>query len=182
MNEIPQHLLRRAPDKADFQAKLTEAERCGILALHIKGVRVDALALAFNIHKRTVGHIVNPHSTHYKTTRAEHKRLGTEDFLAKYATEEVVQRILSVPVPAVGRRAPDASHHRKAGIHVVKPEQCAYSHRLEIRYLDDRDPVGWYYRDLDSKGAPGAWFHNGPDSLATSQACLALAEVELTDD
>lgn len=182
LSAIPQHLLRRTPDKADFQPKLSEDERRGVLALHMLGVKADVLALAFDLNRRTVNHMVNPTSLHYRPARAERKRLGDAKFIEKYATEQMRQRVLSVSDrPETKDRKANPHERRKAGIHVVKPEQCAYSHRLEVQYHADRDPPGWYYRDLDSK-TPDDWFHNGEASLASSQACLAMAEVELTDD
>lgn len=183
LTPIPQHLLRRTPDSSEFKPKLSNEERCAVLALHILGVRTEPIALAFNINRRTVTSVVNSSSVHYKDTRKERQRLGDKAFVEKYATEEMRQRVLSVSKrPELRDKTPDARERRKSGIHVVHPEQCAYSHRLEIVYKADADPCGWYYRDLDSKSSPNEWFHNGPDSLASSQNCLALAEANLTDD
>lgn len=183
LSAIPQHLLRKAPDNADFAPKLNHEERCGILALHILGVKTDVLALAFSLNRRTVTHLVNPQSNHYRPARAERKRMGDADFIAKYATEDLRRRVIDVANrPELRPVKPNQMERRKAGIQVVKPDQCSYSHRLEIKYLADRDPPGWYYRDMDSKSSPDEWFHNGDASLASSQNCLALAEANLTDD
>lgn len=183
LTPIPQHLLRRSPDAADFAPKLSNEERCAVLALHMLGVRPAALALAFSLNRRTVTHIANSTSKHYRPTRAERKKLGDEAFIAKYATEEMRKRVADVANrPELRDAKPMASERRKAGIHVVKPDQCSYSHRLEIKYRADADPCGWYYRDMDSKSSPDEWFHNGESSLASSQNCLALAEANLTDD
>jgi hypothetical protein len=180
---LPSHLLRRAPDNNDFKAKLNEEERCSILALHMAGVRTDVLALAYDLNRRTVTSIVNETSRHYKPARAMRKKLGDPAFIEKYATEEARKRVLSVSTrPEVRDSKPDARERRKAGINVVKPEQCAYSHRLDVQFKGDMDPPGWYYRDMDSKSTPDTWFHNGEASLASSQNCLAMAEANLTDD
>lgn len=181
LTPIPQHLLKRSPDNDEFRPKLSDHERCSVLALHLMGVKTEALAMAYGLNRRTVTHICNSSSTHYKETRKERKRMGDEAFIEKYADEAARQRLLSVSnKPNLKSRKADARERRKAGIHVVKPEQCAHSHRLEIAYREDGDPPGWYYRDLDSEDQ--GWYHNGVDSLASSQNCLALAQANLTDD
>lgn len=185
MNEIviPPHLLRRNADSSEFKPKLNEAERKEILALHLLGVRTDVLSLAYGLNRRTIGAITNERSSRYKEIRRERDRLGVEEFTREYATEEARNRIIAVSRrPELRDRSANPQETRKRGINVVKPEQCSYSHRLDVQYKADMDPPGWYYRDLDSKSDPNSWFHNGPDSLSSSQNCLALAEANLTDD
>lgn len=183
MEDLPAELLRPTNNTGQFEPKLTDAERCAVLAAYHAGVKAEALALAYGLNRRTVGHITNPYSKHYRATRKEMDKLGREAFIGQYFTADVRKKLIGVAKrPELATKRAQANANRKAGIHVVKPDQCAYSHRLEVRYFDDREPRGWYVRDLDSKTDPELYYHNGQDSLASSQNALALAEANLTDD
>jgi hypothetical protein len=127
--------------------------------------------------------------------RKEAEKEGHDAFISKYVTEDVAKRVAdavkAMPKEGIPARAstpgtvPSARANKCAGIQVVKPEQCAYSHRLEIAWREAADTeghdLGWHYRDLDSKDED-MWLHNGPESLMTSQACLEAAKLNLTDD
>jgi len=73
-------------------------------------------------------------------------------------------------------------------MHVLKPDQCEYSHRVVIAWRDEITdvvsgnvlPMGWWYQDLDGND-PDEWFHSGPESLISSQNALLAAETELID-
>lgn len=189
--------VEKAPP-SKFSAKLEYAERCAALALVRAGVDRRIVAVAFNVDRRTISHIVNPQSVHYKDVRREFDKLGPTEFTVQYVTPEVVERVGNAKLDPVvflsddkvPRSVPDTPNPRAKGaegIHVLKPEQCKNSHRIEIawrdnRSVDDEDAEwGWHYRDLDST-MPDTWFHNGPESLLTSQNCKRMAEANLTDD
>lgn len=172
-----------------FSPKLNDEERCAILALVKSGVRRERVATAYGLDRRTVGHIANPQSPRYKEIRNKYKAMGHEGFVKEFLTEEVARKIAALPedekhpTPVTG--APSARANRLAGIHKVKPEQCEYEHRIEIKYCkagDETEFEGWHFRDLDSKTNPEKWFHNGDESLRSSHACYDAAVENLLDD
>jgi hypothetical protein len=182
-----------------FEPKLTFDERCSVLALYLSGVHRRVLAAAFGIDRRTVAHIYNPHSIHYKAVRKQLEVLGREVFIRRYLTEEATVKVRAVqnhrevtlsddemreePSHAP---IPNRKRNRKEGVHVLKPEQCEYSHRVVIGWREavnddiSGSPAGWYYQDLDGND-PELWFHSGPESLLSSQNALKGAEPELLD-
>lgn len=172
-----------------FAPKLNDDERCAILALVKSGLRRERVAAAYGLDRRTVGHIANPQSPRYKEIRNKYKAMGHDDFVKEYLTEEVALKIASLPAdettaPKMDTSAPSPRANRLAGSHKVKPEQCEYEHRLEIKYCkagEETEFEGWHFRDLDSKN-PESWFHNGPESLRSSHACYDAAVENLLDD
>lgn len=191
---IPKEAMT-ASKTGEFAAKMTFEERCAVLACVVYGVSRPIVALAFSINRRTVTHVVNEHSIHYKDVRKKLKELGKDEFIKEYLTESVARKVAEAAQQhgAMAHSEPDvtpgtvpsARANKKAGINVVQPEQCSYSHRLEIAFMGVEDwagDIGWHYRDLDDKTAPDTWLHNGPESLMTSQSCLKAAEANLTDD
>lgn len=194
---IPKHAFKaKIDDDGKFKPKLDFNERCSILALVMSGVDRRVVAVAFGVDRRTVGHVVNKQSVHYKDVRREYARMGHDAFVAAHLTEQAALKVAAAASdPAVfktdsqireetGVSVPSARAAKMAGIHVVKPEQCEYSHRIEVKWMDGDGgyPKGWHFRDLDSKSTPELWLHNGDESLLTSQACLKMAEANLTDD
>jgi len=204
VEELQAH-LRQFPTimrgQGRFEAKLTFEERCSVLALYMSGVNRRVLAIAFGIDRRTVAHIYNPHSIHYKSVRAEANSMGRELFMRRYLTEEAIQRVESVAnhprvtlsddqtreKPSTAN-LPSRKRNRREGMHVLKPDQCEYSHRVVIAWRDEITdvvsgnvlPMGWWYQDLDGND-PDEWFHSGPESLISSQNALLAAETELID-
>src|SRR5262245_4445022 len=69
--EIIAMMMSRNRDR--FAAKLTFDQRCQVLALHRLGVTREDLAMMFGINRRTVTHIYNPQSEHYKSVREKEK-------------------------------------------------------------------------------------------------------------
>jgi hypothetical protein len=189
---IPAAAMRKT-NTGKFEPKLDFAERCAILAAYSNGVRRDVLATAFGVDRRTIGHIVNPTSVHYRDVRRKLKDDGPENFTNMFLTEELALKIgAAVKEEAkieADPNAPNKKANKAQGLHTVKPSQCAYSHRIEIQWreampLNDGPPDnerGWYYRDLDSK-EPNMWWHNGDDSRRTSVLALSYAEANLMDD
>jgi hypothetical protein len=177
----------------EFAPKLGFEERCAILALLRAGVRRPILAAAFGIDKRTIGHIGNNASQHYRNVRQEYEKLGAVDFKEKYLTEAILAKLKAAadefkpPEPRLNPKINPAQAspraRGKSGIQTVKPDQCRFSHRLDIQWKEppDTPTTGWHFRDLDSD-SPDAWYHNGVESLKTSQACFAEAVANLTDD
>lgn len=189
LREILPETAFKAKRRDKFQPKLEYNERCAILALVKAQVSRPLVSLVFDIDRRTIGHIVNSHSAHYKNVRAEFEKMGELDFAKKYVTEKVTQRVAeqAKTFRAVAREevaaapnAPSPRAAKKKGLHTVTPEQCAYSHRIDIQWMDEPEP-GWYYRDLDTS-TPDDWLHNGDESRKTSQACYTEAVANLTDD
>lgn len=190
LSALPSHAFRQIVNKGKFAAKLDYGERAAILSAYTNGVRRELLAAAFSVDRRTIGHIVNPTSVHYKDVRKEMKEMGPDDFTRKYLTEDMAQKIGAAVTEQVqveaDPNAPDKKKNKMAGLHTVKPSQCAYSHRIEIEWrespgIGSLDGPGWYYRDLDSKDAD-MWLHNGPDSLRSSNLALSYATENLMDD
>ena len=191
MTNIDDHLIHTlAPElikkqASNYGAKLTMDERCAILGLAKHGVKREVLAVAFSLDKRTIGHISNEASRHYKDVRTLYRQLGHAAFIEKYVTPEIVDRVSRVRVeqvvPAQVHMEPSKRQSQKRGIQVVKPEQCAYSHRLEIQWLDDGSlGAGWYFRDMDCS-EPEEWQHSGQASLLSSNAALVMAMENLVD-
>lgn len=194
LSQLPDSAFVRK-DRSKFTAKLDHELRCAILAMHRAGVHKRVLAAAFGVDRRTIGHIVNPHSLKYKDVRDEEIKLGYKEFSAKYLTEHVVDMVKSALALEEAAKSNNTykntlnaqkSSNKHAGIHVVKPDQCQYSHRIEIRFFeepgDDVVTVGWHYRDLDSKSNPDTWLHSGEESLRTSSDCYTMALLNLMDD
>lgn len=180
-------------DAGKFEAKLTFAERCAVLACLISGVNRNMLAHVFGINRRTVTHIGNPKSIHYKSVRAELVGMGKEGFIDKYVTEDIRERIAASQNELIVKmsdraaakvdtnlRTPSKMRNSDSGIRVLKPEQCQYSHRVEIGWVNGHLGEGWYYRDLDGP-RPEDWFHCGPESILSSTAALREAEMTIFD-
>jgi hypothetical protein len=181
------------PDAGKFAAKLSHSERCAVLACLINGVSHRVLAQAFGINRRTVSHIGNRDSIHYKSVRDELIGLGKEAFTDKYITEDIQNRVDEAGHSAIVRMTNDAAARQDAnirtptkmrnkhrGTHVLTPEQCKYSHRVEIGWVNGFLGEGWYYRDLDGP-EPEKWFHCGPESILSSTAALREAEMAIFD-
>jgi len=188
---LPESAFNR-PQSTKFAAKMSFEERCAVLALVASNVNRVIVSEAMGVDRRTVGHIVNPASSHYRNVRQEMSRMGRDEFVAKYITEEVAKRVSEVANKTIpeAEKGPSERARGKAGVHTVHPAQCGYSHRLEIKFWRVGDKPthgqeitekGWYYRDLDSKDDADTWFHNGEESLQTSSAALTFAESNLMD-
>jgi hypothetical protein len=183
-----------------FDPKLNFQERCEILALYISGTNRRVLAAAYGLDRRTVAHIYNERSMHYKAVRAELFALGKEEFLNRYLTESAVERTKQVAndprvtladteerETSVKDSKPASRRNRDAGFHVVKPDHCAYSHRINIAWRDssaDGDgvilPEGWWYKDLDG-AFPDDWFYGDEVSLTSSTNTLRWCEENIVD-
>jgi hypothetical protein len=190
---IPDGAMRAASSK--FAPKLSETERREVLALCLAGVRREVVADAYDIDRRTVGHIANPASQRYRSTRESLKALGHGDFIQQYLTEAVSMKVAaamerlaeegddkSEQKPAKTRSgSPSKRANRMQGVHTVHPEQCAYPHRVEIEFIEKDGEEGWHFRDLDSE-TPDEWLHNGDESKTTSHACYNAMFENLMDD
>lgn len=183
LKDFPANALRDQRRSDKFAPKLDRDDRCRILALYRGGMKRDIVGRVFQINKRTVSHICNPASRHYKSIRDEEKAMGFDAFRSKYLTPEVMENVRKAVVEMnLDKVAPHVSAraNRHEGRRMVHPPQCAYEHDVEIRYLDNADPPGWYYKDHTSKD--DSWLHNGTDSLATSQACFDAMKLNLMDE
>jgi len=193
VNSLPKEAMKEV-SYTKFAPKLTFDQRCTALALDKVSVHRNIIAELFGVDRRTVSHICNAHSTHYRSVRDHYKRMGHEAFITEYVTPETVGAIKLIKIrmpspdnkkpvmPSVKAGVPNPRATKSKGLHTVKPEQCSYTHRVEIQYQADMVPAGWYYRDLDSKSNKDAWLHNGTESLLTSQAALSMAVANLMDD
>lgn len=187
---LPDHAFSKNSNR--FAAKLTEDQRCSVLALARNGVKRDLIAQVFGIDSRTVAHIINDHSAKYKHTRSVYQQLGHDEFTARYLTEDVARMVAdAAPEPAAQRPNPGASMdgvskraNRMAGIQIVPPlEGLRKAQReIEIAFRSDVDdmPDGWYYRDIAGDD-PEGWYHHGDASLRTSSACYQAANENLMD-
>jgi hypothetical protein len=184
-----------------FEAKLSFDERCSVLALYMSGIHRRVLASAFGIDRRTVAHIYNKNSIHYKNVRSKLEELGRDAFIQRYLTEEASERVTAVAnnpevtlsddqlrKEPVKPPVPNKRRNRRAGINMLTPPQCDYSHRVMIAWRDQTyDPVsgvdlpeGWWYQDMDGNN-PDEWFYSGPQSLLSSSNALKAAELEIID-
>lgn len=190
LDRIPPSLMGGSDGK--FKAKLDFAERCSALAAVRAGIKKDVVAAAFGVDRRTISHMVNPYSKHYKQLRDEEKKLGPDEFKLRYFDEKTLIRIQKAALPIEKKEeaevaGPNARSRAKAGIQVVRPEQCTYNHRLEIAFRTGQTPIGgtivqegWWYRDLDGPD-PDEWCRGDDASLMTSVACLNYAKGNIYD-
>lgn len=187
MIDFPEEAYRK---NSNFSAKLDEQERVAIIAMYRQGIRREILAAAFGVDKRTIGHITNPQSIHYKKARTRFEVLGLERVKTEVITDEMKQKVVDATISLRTIKtkkvretlevSPRSSNY--AGFHTVRPDQCAYTHRIEIQYRDTPDEQpGWYVRDLESLN-PELWFHNGATSLKSSKACYDAALLNMVDE
>src|SRR5580765_7209881 len=88
-------LLSINSERNKFGPKLTYAQRCEVLALRHIGVRREVLAKMYGVDRRTITHIYNPDSPHYKNVRELEIGLGQEQFRNKYVSSELLDKALS---------------------------------------------------------------------------------------
>ena len=185
----------------DFKAKLSFAERCAVLALHRKGASTRVVASAFKINRRTVTHIIQGWRGYSKCADEEKSR-GTEAFLHKYLTEDVINRVnATADDPEVNQSykeydrsasnrtvTPSRRASGTAGINYYKPSGSDIAHRIDVAWLEANTasdasgpfehPAGWYWRDLD--GTDQFWNGNPEEgSHLTSMKALNHAKQEL---
>lgn len=186
---LPAHVF--ANNSSRFASKLSENQRCSILALIRNGVKHDLIANAYGVDVRTVSRVGNDHSPKYKSVRMLYQQLGHDAFTARYLTEDVARMVAdAAPEPTPQRPNPAAvtpmgvsrRANRMAGVHVIPPMEGLRKTQREVeiafRSGIDELPDGWYYRDI----ADGDdWLHNGDASLRTSSACYQAILENLTD-
>lgn len=168
-----------------FSPKLDFEQRCEILALYRTGVSRSVLAQAYGLDRRTVTHIYNSKSPHYRMIRDEEERLGRQKFIERYITENAVNRMRNADIPAVDPERPKAIRNatRWRGVHTIKNDYMSKFHRIQIEWMEasiDNAGAGWYYRDADGSD-PLEWYHNGDESRHTSKACLEAVKENLID-
>lgn len=165
-----------------FAPKLDFKQRCEIYALSILGFDREVLAKVYGVDRRTITHICNAKSPHYKNVRVEALSMGENNFINSYATEDVKK------IALMHRDQDKTGNNRyasgKMGLHMMRNDMCKYDHRVQILWVEggtnNVKESGWYYRDLDSEW-PDDFFHCGPDSMKTSQACFTAASADISD-
>lgn len=192
LNSIDPKHMRSYQGK--YSPKLTFDERCGILAAFKKGIGRRLLAATFDLDRRTVSHLYNSASPHYRRVREELKRLGDEEFIERYLTEDIMNKIKEASGdPAVQaavalddkhdvkiRRVPSERSNKYKGVTVIQPDQCDYTHRVEVQWVESHHGLGWYYKDWDGE-SPDEWMNSGPESIMTSKTCLDGAKRNVMD-
>ena len=173
-----------------FSPKLDFDQRCEILALFRTGVGRAVLAEAYGLDRRTVTHIYNRASPHYRNVRAEEQKLGKEEFMKKYITENGLNKLKAaterMPKPPVEEpKGPRANRNSRkfAGVHKVKNDNVAFEHRIIVSWQEatlDNAGAGWYYQDADGS-QPNDWLHNGDESRMSSKACIDAVRANLFD-
>ena len=166
-----------------FAPKLSFPKRCEILALYRAGLTRETLAMMYNVDRRTITHIYNPVSPHYKNVREEELRLGRERFRAIYLSEDVWNQAMALGKERVNNVANNKYAKGKAGIHVVRGTFCEYEHRVMIEWREKDENIevaGWHYKDLDGD-FPDNWFFAGEESRKTSMACYLAMMKDITD-
>lgn len=177
-------LLLTSVDKNKFAPKMTNSQRCEVLALHHKGFRREVLAKMYKVDRRTITHIYTPHSPHYKNIRNERTGIGPEEFDNKYLTDDIVNTALSFSYEI--RKAEGTNNqfaNAKRGIHVIQGRNCTYAHRVTISWREANGDIsvsGWYYQDLDGD-FPDTWFSVDEESMKTSMACYSAMLGDITD-
>jgi len=167
-----------------FAPKLDFQKRCEIYALYLLGFKREVLAKTYNVDRRTVTHIHNAKSAHYKNVREEMLIMGEEKFIQQYASEDVRNRALTAGEPEVVGNNRHAN--RKAGVHTVRNQFCTGPHRVIIKWINEGEhnvpKSGWYYCDLDGD-FPDSWLAppDDPEALTTSQACFAAMLNDISD-
>ena len=184
-------------DAGRFAPKLNFEERCAVLAAYLAGVNRRLLAVAFRINRRTVTHIYNSRSIHYKDVRKELEKLGREEFIRTYLTEHVATMLKTIEQDEAAKiiinlndkeasklahavTTPNKRRNKDEGYHTLHPEHCEYSHRVQIAWTSGFHGEGWYYRDLDG-AFPSEWMHSGRESIITSTTALTGADIEIQD-
>lgn len=181
-----------------FQPKLRFEERCQCLALSLAGVAVNVIAAAYGLDRRTVGHIINPQSPHYKNVRREVEKYGRDHFITTYLTPEVTARVNSQETKdraaATYReyakyREKNANHpNRRAngsqGTHPTWHYGDKATHMLEVKWLEPTDEgavngQGWYVRDMDDPREEMRAWCGYEHTLMTSAAALKYGVQEL---
>lgn len=196
-NQLPVAMLRGGDNK--FEAKLTFAQRCSMLALHLSNMSVASIAAVFHVNRRTVTHAVNPTSTRYRNVRAERDRLGEQLFITTYLTQDVIDRVTEAA------NSPEAkasySEHDKtpgsvkegrpnrlakinSGINVYKGPNHAFTHRIEIVWVEDVAGYdnGWYSKLLDTDTPDAAIGNPDEKSHMTSLSALQWAKRHLDSE
>jgi len=171
-----------------FGRKLTFEQQCEILALHRKGVTRVALATLYNIDRRTVTHINNPESPHYKTVREAEFLMGRDNFSRRYLKLDMLEKAATLVMPEPTEKPVNSKQaNRMSGVHVVKTEMTNHEHRVIIQWVEKNtqshiEVSGWYYKDLDSEW-PDMWScpYNMPEALKTSQACYTAMLTDISD-
>ncbi len=167
-----------------FAPKLDFKRRCEILALVGLNITRDVIAEIYRVDRRTVTHIANPNSPHYKTVKRERIRLGADKFRELYLEEDTLNRALAYRATKAKITPVNNMYaNGKMGIHNVRGPMCSYDHRVAIgwREVDEKIHVaGWYYKDLDGDN-PEDWFCCSDESLKTSAACYAAMIDDITD-
>jgi hypothetical protein len=162
-----------------FAPKLDFIKRCEILALYRKGLTRDSLATMYNVDRRTVTHIYNSKSAHYKNIREEEIGLGRERFQETYLTPEILNKALAFMEIKKDMPGNNKFANAKSGLNIVRGKMCEFDHRVIIQWREDDIP-GWYYKDLDGD-YPEHWFATGEGSLRSSQACYMGMINDITD-
>jgi hypothetical protein len=181
--ELLEFLKAKNAEISKFAPKLTFDQRCEILALRHAGVRREVLANMYGVDRRTITHIYNPFSPHYKNVRELEIGMGKEQFRDKFADTELLNKALANSVVEGGN---NRYANKRAGVNIMRGPMCNYDHRVIIEWRTPENTrgiteEGWCYRDMDSD-SPDDWFvAAGSDSMKNSQACYAAALGELMD-
>ena len=166
-----------------FARKLDFSQMCEVLALHRMGYNNELLSKVYGVNRRTVTHMYNPRSKHYRSVREAEKEVGQLNFAETYATPEAVAAMEAAKATVNGE-VNNKLANGKAGIHMLRGPMCDYDHRVEIKWVEggthNVKDSGWYYRDFDSEW-PEDFFHCGPESMKSSQACYTAAIIDISD-
>lgn len=171
-------------NKNRFVAKLTLRQRCEVLALRRSGISRESLAKMYGIDRRTVTHIYNDNSPHYKDVRAIEKGMGKDAFIKEYLNDELVNKALAYRQKQETEEPNNRMARGKEGVHSIRGKDCEYDHRIIISWRDadekEIEVSGWYYKDLDGD-YPDNWLSSGPASLKTSNACFVGMLSQISD-
>lgn len=146
-----------------YKPKLSFDERCAILALYHYGMKKDIIADVFSVDRRTVSHVTNTQSIHYRNVREERVDCGGDDFFTKYVTEDVHKKIIGykerkdaepvptkVEEPPLEAGMPNQRMHQKKGLHSVTGAISGERRNIEVYWNNAlEDNTGWFWHNLD---------------------------------
>lgn len=190
VNLIPTELMSLGSSK--FEAKLSSTERCQILALRLSGMSIGAIAVTFGVNRRTVTHIHNESSPRYHSVRKIAETMGRDAFLAKFVTEDLIDRIRANAVRAEAQESgekadkrrstesngvPNPRATRHAGITMHKGPGHEFTHRIEVLWVEGKEGYadGWYSKLLDSGTVDATEPFGDPDAKTHMTSATALA-------
>lgn len=188
VNKLPKELLTLGESR--FAAKLTQEERCQILALRLVGMSIGAVAVTFKVNRRTVTHIYNESSPRYHAVRKLRDEMGAERFINRFVTEDLIERVkeaANTPEAQESYSEHDAANPERKGVANKRATKCSgitmhkgpdhlFTHRIEVKWIEGMTDYvdGWYALLLDTDKGDELHPFGDPDNNSHLTSCTAL--------